>query len=116
MNTKRKTVIRSKAPAVEFSESALLESVAGFVEQVKTGKIKNLRITDVVVAPRLPVRSAAQIRKLREKLGVSQSVFAAFLNVPIRTVASWENNQRHPSGAALKLLDIAARNPNALFK
>ena len=41
-------------------------------------------------------------------------MFAALLNVPTRTVISWENGQRKPSGAALKLLDIAEKHPEAL--
>ena len=31
--------------------------------------------------------------------------------MPLVTVSSWENGQRKPSGAALKLLDIAERYP-----
>ena len=103
-----------KPVEIPFNEADLLKSVTGFVEQVKAGTTKNLRITDVAVPPRLPARSAADVRRLRESLGVSQAAFAGFLNVPARTVISWENSQRKPSGAALKLLDIAERHPEVL--
>lgn len=99
---------------ISFNEADLLASVTGFAEDLKAGRTKHLRITDVIVSPRLPARSAAQVRAVREKLGASQAVFAALLNVPARTVISWENGQRKPSGAALKLLDIAERQPDAL--
>ena len=97
-----------------FSEARLLESVTGFVEQVKAGDAKTLRVTDVVVPPRLPARSAAAVRRLRQLHNVSQAVFAGFLNVPARTVISWENGQRKPSGAALKLLEVVERHPEVL--
>lgn len=113
MKTKTQKSNRKRVE-ISFSEADLLKSVTGFVEQVKTGAAKNLRITDVAVPPRLPARSAADVRRVRESLGVSQAVFAAFLNVPARTVVSWENSQRQPSGAALKLLDIAERHPEVL--
>ena len=81
---------------------------------MKAGTTKQLRITDVQVPSRLPARSAADVRRLRKTLGLSQAVFAGFLNVPARTVISWENSQRKPSGAALKLLDIVEHYPEVL--
>lgn len=78
---------------------------------MKAGTTKHLRITDVTVPPRLPAFLAADVRRVRENLGVSQAVFASFLNVPTRTVISWENGQRKPSGAALKLLNITENHP-----
>lgn len=110
-STKKKTC---PPKLIAFSEARLLESVTGFVEQIKAGDTKSLRVTDVAVPPRLPARSAAAVRRLRESYHVSQAVFAGFLNVPTRTVISWENGQRKPSGAALKLLDVAERHPQAL--
>jgi DNA-binding transcriptional regulator YiaG len=37
------------------------------------------------------------------------------LNVPIVTEASWETGRRNPSGAALRLLQIAQKKPEALL-
>jgi putative transcriptional regulator len=55
------------------------------------------------------------VRKIRLKLKVSQAVFARLLNVPVVTEASWEVGRRNPSGAALRLLQIAQREPEALL-
>ena len=113
MSTKK--MKKASAPVeIPFNEADLLASVTGFVTQMKAGTTKNLRITDVAIPPRLPARTGADVRRVRESLGVSQTVFAGFLNVPARTVISWENSQRRPSGAALKLLDIAEKHPEAL--
>lgn len=50
-----------------------------------------------------------QIQKLREHAGVSQSIFAAHLNVRPTLVSAWERGDRKPSGPAKKLLTLAKR-------
>jgi len=46
---------------------------------------------------------------------LSEAVFARLLNVPVVTEASWEVGRRHPSGAALRLLQIAKKEPEVLL-
>jgi putative transcriptional regulator len=46
------------------------------------------------------------IAAIREKAGVSQGVFARYLNVPTTLVSQWERGERRPTGAAVKLLSI----------
>ena len=58
--------------------------------------------------------SAGQIVALRKSYGVSQAVFARLLNVPKVTAISWEKGRRKPTGAALRLLDLARKTPNIL--
>jgi len=41
---------------------------------------------------------------------VSQAVFAALLNTSVSTVQKWEIGQKHPTGAALKLLHLVQKN------
>ncbi len=50
-----------------------------------------------------------QIMKVRTKAGVSQAVFAKYLTVTTGTVSKWESGKKHPSGPALKLLDLVKR-------
>ncbi len=58
----------------------------------------------------VPPLSAAEIRALREREGVSQAVFASYRNVTTGLVSQWERGEKHPRGASLKLLSLIARN------
>jgi len=56
--------------------------------------------------------SAGEIRKLRDKLGVSQAVFAHLLAVSVVLVKSWERGTRKPSPLARRLLDTIKADPS----
>ena len=58
--------------------------------------------------------TSKEIVALREQLKQSQAVFARFLNVSVKAVQAWEAGTRNPSGAALKLLSIARKDPQIL--
>ena len=59
-----------------------------------------------------PIRplEPAQIRAIREREHVSQTVFANYLNVTTSLVSKWERGEKKPSGASLKLLSLVAKN------
>lgn len=50
-----------------------------------------------------------EIRAIREKEHVSQSVFSHYLNVTTGLISQWERGERKPSGSSLKLLLIVAQ-------
>jgi len=56
--------------------------------------------------PKVAPMSAAEIVKVRERAGVSQAVFARYLNVKPKLVSEWERGEKRPSGPSLKLLSI----------
>jgi putative transcriptional regulator len=58
--------------------------------------------------------SAGEIRELREREGVSQAVFARYLNVTTGLISQWERGEKHPQGASLKLLTLVAKNGLAM--
>ena len=53
---------------------------------------------------------AAQIKKIRENVKVSQPVFAVYLNTSESTIQKWEAGTKKPSGMALKLLTIVEKH------
>jgi putative transcriptional regulator len=54
--------------------------------------------------------------KLRGKLGLSQSRFAAVLGISADTLQNWEQGRRTPTGPARVLLRIARRHPEVLLE
>ena len=46
-----------------------------------------------------------QLKAARAKLGMSQSQFAKHLDLPVRTLQSWEMNRNTPHSFALKALE-----------
>ncbi len=55
-----------------------------------------------------PVRTftGEEIRALREREQVSQTVFAIYLNVTKDSVSQWERGDKRPAGPACKLLSL----------
>jgi|SRR6516225_3079068 putative transcriptional regulator len=50
--------------------------------------------------------SGKDIQRMREQAGVSQAIFARYLNVKTKLVSEWERGEKKPSGPSLKLLSI----------
>ena len=75
-----------------------------------TSSARSLGVKD----DKLQKLTSKEIVALREQLKQSQAVFARFLNVSVKAVQAWEAGTRNPSGAALKLLSIARKDPQIL--
>jgi len=100
---------------VKFDADELLASLRGHVQHLAGTKKLTLRTRTVALPPRIKKMKASEIAAIRSKLKLSQPVFARVLNVPVATARSWETGRRKPTGAALRLLDIARRSPKNLL-
>lgn len=58
--------------------------------------------------------SAKDIQAIRERIKISQSVFAKILNVSSSSVRQWEQGKRTPTGSTKVLLELLRKNPNIL--
>ena len=58
--------------------------------------------------------SAKDIQAIRERIKLSQSVFAKILNVSSSSVRQWEQGKRTPTGSTKVLLELLRKNPNIL--
>ena len=56
------------------------------------------------------------VKAIRERVGFSQSEFAALIGVNIRTLQNWEQGHRHPTGPARVLLRLVQADPASVFK
>ena len=97
----------------------LIESAREAV-QIERGEREAARITRYTAAEAEveppPQYLSERIKEIREKMGLSQPVFAAALNVSTETVRAWEQGKREPDGATLRLLEVAEEHPDILLK
>ena len=73
---------------------------------------KMVREGRIVLVPPAKV----EVRTIREKLGLSQSEFAAHFGFTAAAVRQWEQGRRQPHGPARVLLTIIAREPGAVSR
>ena len=92
----------------------LVGSVEAFVHHLRGKQKLTLRTATMPLPAPVKPLTPSQVRSIRKKLNVSQPVFAAMMNIPTVTAASWERGRRKPTGAALRLLDIARKHPEVL--
>ncbi len=59
--------------------------------------------------------SAIDVKKLRQKIGMTQTEFAGFLGISLATLRHWERGDRTPRGPALILLNLVSKDPKAIF-
>jgi putative transcriptional regulator len=101
---------RKRLPVAEQIRKGLEEAI-----RHAKGEI-TLKTTTLEGPDRPPDVGAAELTKLRLASGMSQAVFARLLNFSTKTVQSWEQGQRKPSQAALRLIQIFRYNPAGLLE
>ena len=52
--------------------------------------------------------------RIRRRIRMSQSQFAAYIGVSVRTIQEWEQGRVMPSGAARAFLTVIDREPDAV--
>ncbi len=89
----------------------------GLEEAIRHAKGEiTLKTTTLDLPDRPPEVDAQELITLRHEGGMSQAVFALLLNVSTKTVQSWEQGNRKPSQAALRLIQVYRQNPNGLLE
>jgi putative transcriptional regulator len=58
-----------------------------------------------------PVGRASPVKRIRWKLGLSQSEFSAAFGIPLGTLRDWEQHRRVPDQAVRSYLEVIAREP-----
>ncbi len=93
---------RSKAMAAVHETMEALHKVGAVDKQTMR------HFDDACLTP-VQLLSPKQIRALRAREHVSQTVFANYLNVTPNLVSKWERGEKRPSGPALKLLSLVEK-------
>lgn len=97
--TKKGLKYRSDALAVAHKTAAGLHR-AGVIDK------GTMREFDASCLTTVEDLSPKAIQTIRERTGVSQAVFASYLNVKAKLVSEWERGEKKPSGPSLKLLSL----------
>lgn len=85
----------------------LIESMQEALAYVR-GEKANVRVTEV--------DTSVEIKRIRKKVGLTQDAFATALGVSVSGLRKWEQGQRHPHGAALTLLQVMDKEPEAVAR
>jgi putative transcriptional regulator len=101
-------MIRKKARPGRFRNrvsEAIHETAAG-LHRIGLLDKATMREFDASCLTTVEKFTARDIATLRKREGVSQGVFARYLNVRPKLVSEWERGEKAPSGPSLKLLSI----------
>lgn len=60
--------------------------------------------------------SSVDVKKIRSNVGLSQNEFASAFGISVSTLRHWERGDRTPQGPALVLLNVVAKDPDAVLK
>lgn len=90
-------------------KAAIHETASDLYEAGMIDKKTMRRFDEACLTPVRPL-TAKQIRAIRERERVSQTVFANYLNVTPNLVSKWERGEKKPSGPALKLLSLVEKH------
>jgi len=110
MPTKRKSARSLKAsPARTRRSRVARDIVAGLKEAVAFARGEMSLAVRIVSVP-----ESVDVKAIRSKLGLSQSIFAAQFGFSLRTVQDWEQCRSQPDSAVRAYLTVIDRNPAAV--
>jgi putative transcriptional regulator len=73
----------------------------------------NARTVKLAIMPVIAFETG-DIRRIRQKTGLSQVMFARSMGVSPKTVEAWESGRNKPEGASRRLLEIVNDDPGIL--
>ncbi|WP_252176516.1 type II toxin-antitoxin system MqsA family antitoxin [Endozoicomonas sp. 4G] len=88
-----------------MNERDIGQEILDGIEEIKAFKSGKGKLKTSILSEPSPAK------EIRQKLQLSQSAFAGFMGVSIRTIQDWEQGRRTPQGPAKALLRIAEQCP-----
>jgi putative transcriptional regulator len=80
-----------------------------FARALKGQEQINFKIVDLDLKP--GVYNGKKVKETRKMLGASQTVFAQFLGVSVRSVRAWEAGRKGPLDSVARFMDEIRHNP-----
>jgi putative transcriptional regulator len=88
-----------------MGERDLSQEILDGIEEIKAFKAGEGELKTSILSEPSPAK------EIRKQLKLSQSAFAGFMGVSIRTIQDWEQGRRNPQGPAKALLRMAEQCP-----
>jgi putative transcriptional regulator len=101
-----KTNKKNKVAKPRSGLSAAIHETAAGLHRIGLLDKATMREFDASCLTTVVPLTAKEIVAIRKRAGVSQGVFANYLNVRPKLVSEWERGEKRPSGPSLKLLSI----------
>ncbi len=70
---------------------------------------------DITLESRVIEVSRPEVKEIRQQYSLSQQDFARLFGISVRTLQKWEQGSRFPQGPAKVLLNVIAKNPQAVW-
>ncbi|CAG0992410.1 Antitoxin HigA-2 [Phycisphaerales bacterium] len=96
--------------AQDYDTSSVFEQIKQSIAHARG--VRTLRTT--TLPAHAPSISKSRVVSIRKKAGMSQAVFARFLNVPTKTLQSCEHGARRPKAGEARLLQVFEAAPDEL--
>ncbi|MBT9556801.1 MAG: helix-turn-helix domain-containing protein [Myxococcales bacterium] len=61
-------------------------------------------------------RPIARVKRVRERLGLSQAEFSESFGIPLGTLRDWEQHRSEPEGATASLVRAIEREPETIMR
>ncbi|WP_298860630.1 helix-turn-helix domain-containing protein [uncultured Gimesia sp.] len=97
---------KQRKPLFERLKQGLEEGIAHAKGELT---LKTVKIPDDP-----PKIDAATLAALRSRAAMSQAVFAKMLSVSTKTLQSWEQGTRQPSGSSLRIIQMFSEHPEVV--
>lgn len=94
---------------IQGTREALAHKRGRGVDARVTRSKVTVRGVEVVPPPRY---QDVDIQRVRQRLSLSQAVFASLIGASVSTVRAWERGAREPSDMARRLIELADREPS----
>jgi putative transcriptional regulator len=91
--------------------------MSDFFKSIKQGMTEALQYSEEK-CPKAVVHkfSPLDVKNIRSNLDMTQTEFASSFGISVSTLRHWERGDREPHGPALVLLNVVAKEPQAVLK
>jgi len=99
-----------------FLLKIMVKPMSEFFNSIKQGLTEAIQYSEEK-CPKAVVHkySSIDVKNIRTKLKMSQTEFASSFGISVSTLRHWERGDRSPQGPALVLLNVEAKEPQAVL-